>query len=174
MSRQILKRYLSNMTKDHMEGFILDMYSNSKSIAEYIDHFLNPDAGSEAMEKYKKIIEKEFYPKNPMNAGLKYSVAKKAIKDFASLKPDAMYLGELMLYLPELASKYSHDYGDMSEQYYISAENNFNTALKFIAKNSLLAHFSEQANKCLLYASKCGYGFDESMNEIYDTYYVDH
>ena len=76
------------MTKDHMEGFILEMYSNSKSVAEYIDHFLNPDKGNEGLEKYKKIIEKEFYPKNPNNASLKYSVAKKAIKDFAGLKPD--------------------------------------------------------------------------------------
>lgn len=159
------------MTKDHMEGFILEMYSNSKSVAEYIDHFLNPDKGNEGLEKYKKIIEKEFYPKNPMNATLKYSVAKKAIKDFAGLKPDPMYLGELMLYLPELACRFTHDFGDMSEQYYISAENNFNIALSYISKHGLLAHLKDQAKRCLQYASSCGYGFDDAMNDIYYKYY---
>ncbi len=153
MSKQILKKYLANMTKDHMEDLILEMYGNSKPVAEYIDHFLHPDKGNEGLEKYKKIIEKEFYPKNPNNAGLKYSVAKKAIKDFAGLKPDPMYLGELMLYLPELACKFTHDFGDMSEQYYISAENNFNTALSYIAKHGLLVHFKDQAKRCLQYAS---------------------
>lgn len=173
MSKQMLKKYLANMTKDHMEGFILDMYSNSKSIAEYMDQLLNPDKGPEGLIKYKKIIEKEFYPKNPMFASFKYSVAKKAIKDFASIKPEPIYLSELMLYLPELASKYSHDFGDMGEQFYISAENNFSIALSYIAKNGLLSHFKERAKRILLYASVCGYGFDDSMNDIYGTFYKD-
>ena len=173
MSKKILNKYLANMTNDHMESFILDMYSNSKSVAEYVDHLLNPDKGSEGLIKYKKVIEKEFYPKNPLKASLKYSVAKKAIKDFASLKPEPIYLAELMLYLPELASKYSYEFGDISEQYYISAENNFDLALSYIAKNGLLTHFKEQSKKCLQYASECGYGFDDSMNDIYDTYYID-
>ena len=173
MSKQILKKYLATMTKDHMEDFIIEMYGNSKSVAEYIDHFLNPDKGSEGLEKYKKTIKKEFYAKNPNNASLKYSVAKKAIKDFAGLKPDPLYLGELMLYLPELACKYTHDFGDISDQYYVSAENNFNMALSYIAKHGLLVHFKDQANRCLQYASKSGYGFGDAMNDVYYNYYED-
>lgn len=161
------------MTKEQMEGFILEMYGNSKAVAEYIDHFLNPDKGKEGLMKYKKIIEKEFYPKNPMNASLKYSVAKKAIKDFAGLNPDPLFLGELMLYLPELACKYTHDFGDMSDQYYVSAENNFDKALSYIAKHRLLAHFKDQAKRCVQYASICGYGFDDAMNYVYYNYYED-
>ena len=171
MSKQVLKKYLANMPKDHMIDFILEMYSNSKSIKEYIDHFLNPEVGADVFEKYKKVIEKEFYPRNVMNAGLKYSVAKKAIKEFADLKPVPIFLSELMLYLPELASKFTHDYGDMTEQYYISAENNFNAALSFIAKHGLLDHFKNQAMRCLQYASNCGYGFGDAMRDIYYTYY---
>lgn len=173
MSKQILKKYLASMTKDQIEGFVLDMYHNSKSASEYINHFLNPEKGMEGLEKYKKIIEKEFYPNNPMNAGLKYSVAKKAIKEFADLKPDPLYLGELMLYLPLLACRFTHDYGDMTEQYYISAENNFKTALNFIHKHGLLAHFKEMAQQCIEYASKCGYGFDYAMDDIFYNYYED-
>lgn len=173
MSKQTLQKLLKSLDHDQMTEFVMEMYSNSKSIKEYIDHFLNPDVGADVIEKYKKIIEKEFYPRNPMNAGLKYSVAKKAIKDFADLKPDPIYLGELMLYLPELASRFTHDFGDMTEQYYISAENNFNAALRFIAKNGLLQHFKEQAKSCIQYASRCGYGFGDTMNDIYYNYYTD-
>ncbi len=171
MSKQSLQQFLKTLDRDQMAEFVMEMYANSKSIKEYIDHFLNPDVGADVIEKYKKIIEKEFYPRNPMNAGLKYSVAKKAIKDFADLKPDPIFLSELMLYLPELASKFTHDYGDMTEQYYISAENNFNAALRYIAKNGLLKHFKEQAKSCVQYASRCGYGFSDAMNDIYYSYY---
>ena len=173
MSKQTLQKFLKSLDHDQMTEFVLEMYSNSKSIKEYIDHFLNPDVGADVIEKYKKIIEKEFYPRNPMNASLKYSVAKKAIKDFADLKPDPIYLGELMLYLPELASRYTSEFGDMAKQYYTSAENNFEAALKFISKHGLLAHFKDQAKRCVTYAKPCGYGFSEMMEEIYDSYYIE-
>jgi hypothetical protein len=171
MSKQTLNKFLKALDREQMTEFVVEMYTNSKKVKEYIDHFLDPDIGIDILTKYKKIIEKEFYPKNPMNAGLKYSVTKKAIKDFADLKPDPIFLSELMLYLPELASKFTHDYGDMTEQYYISAENNFNAALRYIAKNGLLKHFKEQAKSCVQYASRCGYGFSDAMNDIYYSYY---
>ncbi len=161
------------MTKDHLDGFILDVYSNSKAAADYIDHLINPDKGVEDLEKYKKVIEKEFYPKNPNLATLKFSVAKKAIKEFSDLKPDPLYLGELMLYLPELASKYTHDNGDVTEQFYTSTENNFKKALEYISKHGLLEHFKVQISRCVEYSLPCGYGFNEAMNDIYDTYNVD-
>jgi len=46
-----------------------------------------------------------------------------------------------MLYVAENGCQFTHDYGDMWEQYYTAVENNFNTALKFIAKNELFPQF---------------------------------
>lgn len=173
MSKQKLTKFIQSLSQDQLKEFVIEMYQHSAAVRSYIDHFLNPEVGRDMLEKYKKIIEKEFYPKNPMNAGLKYSVAKKAIKEFAALQPDPILLGELMLYLPELASKFTHDYGDMTEQFYISAETNFNLALNYIAKHQLLAHFKSQVKMCLNYASKCGYGFSDAMDDIYLKYYQD-
>ena len=173
MSKQTLNKFLKALDREQMTEFVVEMYTNSKKVKEYIDHFLDPDIGIDILTKYKKKKEKEFYPKNPMNAGLKYSVTKKAIKDFADLKPDPIFLTELMLYLPELACKFTSEFGDMSEQYYTRAENNFETALKFISKHGLLPHFKDQAQRCLSYAEPCGYGFIEMMEEIYNDYYED-
>ncbi len=173
MSKQNLKLLLSKMSNDEMTEFICDLYSNSKICKDYIGHFLNPENAIDALEKYKKVIEKEFYPKNPNLATLKFSVAKKAIKEFSDLKPDPLYLGELMLYLPELASKYTHDNGDVTEQFYTSTENNFKKALEYISKHGLLEHFKVQISRCVEYSLPCGYGFNEAMNDIYDTYNVD-
>lgn len=173
MSKQKITKFIHSLTQDQLKDFVIEMYQHSAAVKSYVDHFLNPEVGQDMLDKYKKIIEKEFYPKNPERAGMKYSVAKKAIKEFAALQPDPIYLGELMLYLPELASRLSHDYGDITEQYYISAETNFNLALKYIAKQNLLEHFKPKAQLCIKYASRCGYGFDKSMEDIYYDFYED-
>ncbi|MBK8519000.1 MAG: Dna2/Cas4 domain-containing protein [Saprospiraceae bacterium] len=148
MSKQILKQLISKMSPSEMSEFILDIYTNSKHCREYIDHFINPEKGKDVLEKYKKLILKEFYPNNPSNANLNFSIAKKVIKDFAALQPDPIYLGELMMYLPELACKYTNDHGDMYSMYYTKTESCFSEALFYISKHGILTTFNEHAKRC--------------------------
>ncbi|MBK6666597.1 MAG: hypothetical protein IPG48_10710 [Saprospiraceae bacterium] len=54
MSKQTLQKFLKSLDHDQMTEFVLEMYSNSKSIKEYIDHFLNPDVVADVIEKYKR------------------------------------------------------------------------------------------------------------------------
>ena len=171
MSKQILKKLLSKMSTDDMTEFIIDIYTNSKHCREYIDHFVNPEKGKEALAKYKKLILKEFYLNYPSNASLNFATAKKVIKDFAALQPDPMYLGELMIYLPELACKYTNDQGDMYSQYYTKTESCFNEALYFISKHGLLANFNEQVQRCVNNSRRFGYGFPDAMKATYDKNY---
>lgn len=169
MSKLQLKKYLNSLDKSEIVATVLDMYDSNKQVKEYLEYYLNPNEQAQ-FEKYKLIIDKEFSwlrsePK------MRISVAKKAISDFARLKPSERLLGELMIHFVVIGCKFTFDYGDMSEQFYISMETNFERALKYIAANRLLAELQHKADLCLKYSEDCGYGFTSEMYDIYHTYY---
>lgn len=170
MSKSTLKKHLQSLTKEQVIEVISEAYSDSKAIQEYFDFYLKPDDKGKA-KRYKAIIEKEFGVKNPMSAGLKFSVAKKAISDFASLNPSPEALADVMLTLPEAACLFTYEYGDMSESFYNATVNNFSRALAFMQKHGLLNDFKLRCTDCVKYASPCGYGFADEIAQLYYDYY---
>lgn len=113
MFKPTLKRHLQSLTKEQVIDFVLQVYDSVKP-------------AKEMLEKYRKIIVQEFYPTaKSAEPKTRFSVCKKAIADFRALKPSPELLADLMLTLAENAANFTYDYGDMWEQYYISAENNF-------------------------------------------------
>ena len=171
MSKIALKKHLQSLTKEQLIETTLDMYDNLKPVKEYFEFFMNPNE-NEMFEKYKSVIVNEFYPKGKYtDPKTRFSVAKKAIADFRVLKPSPELLGNLMLTLPEMACMFTRDYGDMWEQYYDSAYNNFKNALLYLQKNNLLENFKLRCEDCVKYASNCGYGFADDMADLYYQYY---
>ena len=171
MSKIALKKQLQSLTNEQMIETVLEMYDKLKPVKEYLEYYLNPNE-KEMFEKYKTIIVNEFYPKGKTaQPKTRFSVAKKAIADFKALKPSPELLGDLMLTLPEMACKFTCDYGDMWEQYYDSASTNFKIALDFLEKNNLLDNFKVRCENCLKNASHCGYGFEDEILDLFYQYY---
>jgi hypothetical protein len=171
MSKATLKKYLLSLSKEQLVEQVLTLYSTIKPAKEYLEYSLNPNE-KEQFEKYKAIIVNEFYTKAKIGIGkTRFSVAKKAISDFRSLNPSAELLGDLMLTLPEMACKFTNDYGDMWEQYYTSTATNFELALKFLKKNKLLEQFQDRCEKCVKYSEPCGYGFCDEIEDLFEEYY---
>lgn len=173
MSKSALKKELLKLTKEQLVEQILDLYEKNKSIKEFYDFYLNPHNEKELVEKYKKIVRKEFNVERPERGGEKFSVAKKAISEFKSLQPSPEALADVMLYLPESACELTYCYGDYSEQFYDSTYNNYKAALEFIARNDLLDEFKLRAQQCMKWASVCGYGFANDIADIYYEFYQD-
>jgi hypothetical protein len=171
MSKSTLKKHLQTLSKEQMIETVLELYDNVKPAKEYFEFFLNPNE-KEMLEKYRAVIVNEFYPRGKYpEPKTRFSVAKKAIADFRALKPSPELLGDLMVTLAEMACKFTYDYGDMWEQYYNSAYNNFKAALDFLDKNNLLDNFKLRCEDCVKYASPCGYGFADEISDIYYQYY---
>ena len=60
MSKAKLKKELNNLTKEQLMEQILDLYDKNKAVKEFYDFYLNPVNEKELVEKYKKLIRKEF------------------------------------------------------------------------------------------------------------------
>ena len=171
MSKPALKKHLLSLTREQLVETVLDMYDNMKPVKEYFEYFLNPNE-KKMLKKYKTVIQKEFALEwKYAEPKLRFSVARKAIAEFKALKPSPEMLADLMLTLPEVACEFTYKYGDMTEQFYNSAYNNFKAALEFISKNNLLDDFKLRCGDCLKWASVCGYGFAGDMGDIYYQYY---
>ncbi len=46
-------------------------------------------------------------------------------------------------------------------------ENNFEKTMAFIAKNNMLEHFKPRLRQCMEWASPCGWGFADTLADIY-------
>jgi len=172
MSKTQLKKELQSLTKEQLIEQITVLCDTYKPVKEYFQTFLNPENIQELFAKYKAVIVNEFYPETKSwNPKMRFSVAKKAIADFGALKPSPKLLADLMVTLAENASKFTYDYGDMTEQYYNSTVTNFERALKYMHKEGLLDDFKLRCEDCLKYAEPCGYGFPDEMNDVYYEYY---
>ena len=171
MSKATIKKLLKSMPKEDIISMVLEMYDARKEAKEYLEFFANPDEDAE-LEKYKKIIVEEFYPaKARQNPKLRFSECRKAVSDFRKLKPSADKLADLMVCYVETACQFTYEFGDMWEQYYCSVETNFDKTLEFLSKNNLLEQFKPRLQKCVEWASGCGWGFADIIADIYFDYF---
>ena len=173
MSKAKLKKELQTLSKEQLMEHILDTYEKNKAVRDFYDFYLNsnPENEKELAEKYKKLIRKEFNVENPVRCGMKFSVATRAIADFKNLQTSPYWLVDVMLTLPECACEMTSLYGDMSEQFYDSAYNNFVATLKYMDKHGLLDDFKHRVKQCIKWAEPCGYGFADLMVEAFYEYY---
>lgn len=171
MSKAKVKKELLLLSKAQLIEQILELYDSYKPVKEFYEFYLNPNE-KEAFERCRKKIVQEFYPATKsFEPKLRFREAKAAIAEFATLKPSVELMANLMITLAEMASKFTHDFGDMTEQYYTSCTVNYERALQYMAKEGLLQKFRLRCEACLEYASPCGWGFPDEMSEIFNKYY---
>lgn len=174
MSKAIIKKVLTAMSKEDIVLMVLEMYDARKEAKEYLEYYASPNEDAK-LEEYKKIIRDEFYPtKKTAEPKTRFSVCRTAVSDFKKLKPANEKLADLMLYVAENGCQFTHDYGDMWEQYYTAVENNFNASLKFIAKSDFFPQFKSRIMQCLAWAEDCGWGFPDTLWDIYYDYAYDY
>lgn len=166
MSKSEVKKYIKSLDREGVEQLLLDLYSARKEAKEYLEYAIHPNDKAK-YDEYREIIKKEFFPKRG-EGKMRFSVCKKAIKDFKSLDPNPILLCDLMLYVAECASEIADCYGDLWDSFYDSAYNNFSAALKEIVKHGLQKHFQNRIDKILDNCKSSGYGFPDAMSQAYE------
>jgi hypothetical protein len=172
MSKLQLKKELQKLDKEQLIEIFAELYDTYKPVKEYFKTRLNPENIEDLFEKYKTAIVNEFYPSSKRGPKLRFSVAKKAISDFCSLKPPPRLIAELMVTLAENSCKIGKDLGVMSEQFYVSALNNFKRALNFLQKEEMLDDYKSRFENCLENVRYSSFIFSDAIKDVYNEYYA--
>ena len=166
MSKIEVKKYVNSLDKNTLVKLIMDLYSAHKEVKDILEYTIHPNDNAK-LEEYKAIIKQEFYPKRGYGK-MRFSVCRKAVKDYKALDPSPFLLADLMLCIPEYTAQIADDWGDMQETFYDSTCNNFNAAMKYIEKNQLLSQFETRIQHILKNSESSGYAFPDIMYQIYE------
>ena len=168
MSKLDVKRYIQSLERNSLEELVMDLYSARKEAKEYLEYVIRPNDRAK-LEEYRAVIMNEFYPKRGEEK-MRFSVCRKAVAAYKSLDPSPMFLADLMLCIPEYASEIADKYGDLWEQFYDAAVNNFKAAMKYISQHGLQATFQSRIDKILKNCESSGWGFPDEMWSVYEEY----
>lgn len=168
MSKADVKQYIKSLDRTSLEELVLDMYSARKEAREFFEYAIHPNDTVKA-DLCKDIILKEFFPSRG-EPKTRFSVCRKAIRDFRALDPHPELLADVLLYLPEKAAEFSDTWGDLWEAFYDSAYNNFVVAMKYIQAHDLQPLFQSRIERLLYHTTNAGYAFPDIMHDAYYEY----
>jgi hypothetical protein len=163
-----LKKYLSQFTKEQLIGQILKLHKKYKDVKEYYEFSINPDVTTKR-GKVKEAVLECFYPKRGFKLRLKD--AREIISGFKKLEPDAESLADVMLYYVECGVRFTNDFGDIDEPFYVSIERMFIDTANFIQDNGLNDIFLARANKIVEDSNGIGWGFHDAILNIYFNFF---
>lgn len=168
MNKRELKKELELFDKKKLIDLISDIYDKNNYVKEYLEYILSPNE-KETLEIYKIKVKEAFYPKRGF--GYKLANGKKAISDFRKLNPSAESIIDLLLCYVESGVKFTNDYGDIDEGFYSSIESVYHDAMKWIGKNELHDKFKDRTLDILEKTKNIGWGFHDTLTEIYIEFY---
>ncbi len=163
-----IKKELKKLDKEKLIDLVADLYKKNKSVKEFFDFYVNPNE-KELFKKYKEKVFEAFYPKR--GCTLKLKNGKTAISDFKKLEPSTDLLADLMLFYVETGVKFTIDYGDIDERFYLSLESTYLSALTLMNKEKLLARFADRAGKVVDDTSNIGWGFHDYLGQVFSDFY---
>lgn len=167
-----LKKYLSNSSDEELRGEIVGLFKLFPEVKEYYSLKLKPEAEKELMNKFKKIIENEFFPDRGFGK-LRYSIMKKALEDFRKLSHTPEYIAELMVSQVEYGVEFTNEYGDINERFYSNIAVMYDKALEYISKENLELTFKDRLRKIMVDGDGIGWGFSDELRDLYYSHFDD-
>lgn len=161
-----IKKYLSCKSEKELIEQIIELAKISNDVKEYYLLKVKPDSEKELMEKYKAIIEKEFFPKRGMKFP-SYSVLKKAVSDFKKVSKNLSNLADLMLTYVENGVEFTNTYGDIDETFYNNISGMFEKAVDLIIQNNLQDLFENRCKIIMENSRDIGWGFGDFVTDYY-------
>jgi hypothetical protein len=147
---------------------VKDLYETSADNRDFIQARCQVgETGGEILEKYRTKIVEQFYPKRG-EAKLKLSEARKAIKDFRKATSNVPCTAELMMTYVENGAEFTHDYGDIDEQFYDDVESVLGelAALLLHEAPELYPQFSERLARVEHISEDIGWGFHDHIADV--------
>ncbi len=167
----MLKKYLSNLTKEELIEEIRLLGRRFKQVNEYYQVRMEPYKTENILAAYKERIKREFFTRNGNPGPMRLDVARKAVQEFAKIQASVTHLIDLELFYVEQGAKFTNAFGDIDEPFYMSIESMYESALKLIKKHALNDMFDDRAKKMVRDTREIGWGFGDNIEYLYEEYY---
>lgn len=170
LNQRTLKLNLKHLSREELLDEIGMLFDKFTKVKEYYQTKLGAEDSQGVLEKYKAIIEKEFNPPRGLPKA-RLSVARKAISDFKKISDSAADLADLMVFYVEAGVRFTREFGDIDEPFYNSMEGMYEKAAKHIIAHKLQDQFEERCQGIVNDTSDMGWGFHDTLGEIYEEYF---
>ena len=161
-----VKKHLKELSKNELEKEVLNLYKKFKDVKEYFSIELNKDNLEGILSYYKEKISNEFIIERDIE-DINFRLIRKYISDFKKNCSNSRYVVDLILYAVEQGVLLIDNYGDITEQFYISVEKLFADATKHMRINELTKEYVKRCKKIVDDSSNVGWGFSDTMYDIY-------
>lgn len=162
-----LKKHLKTRSQAELIADIAELYKRFQPVKDYYQIQIYPQDEKQIAAKYKKTIEDEFFPARGFGKA-RLSVAKKAITEYKKVNKTVVGLIDIMLFYVEQGVRFTDAYGDIDEPFYISMETMYEKAVNEIIKYGQKDIFQKRCQKIVLDTSDMGWGFHDTLSEIYE------
>ena len=153
MGLREVKTRLNTLNKTEIIKLISEMYKKVPGARNFLDIYATGDI-YELAEKYKKEIEKYVYPSGS-NLVLKETEARKLIRTVRKMKVIELNI-ELELHYVNCCLDVITDFGYWDENYYLSVDKMYHSAVNGIAELGLIDEYSERLENLSVRASEFG------------------
>ncbi|MEM9001959.1 MAG: DUF6155 family protein [Cyanobacteria bacterium P01_F01_bin.86] len=161
-----LKQYLKVRSQAELIEDIAELFKKIPAVKDYYQLKLDPQSEDQVIEKYKKVIQDEFFPARGFGKA-RLSVARKAVNDYQKIAMSTTSIADIMLFYVEQGVKFTTEYGDIDEPFYNSMESMYNKVLEWITKYNLQDIFQPRCRRIVTDTSGMGWGFHDALAEIY-------
>lgn len=165
-----LKKYLSGKDPDALRKEIVEIVKLFPKVREYLAAKIDPENEDKTMEKFRKRIKDEFFPKKGFGK-LRYSKTKKALSDFKKLSKKPVNMAELMVSYVEYGVKFTNTYGDIDEYFYDNMIKMYNKTIKYVIDKNLTDIFFKRLKNIMKKTDGIGLGFHDDISDIYYEYF---
>lgn len=166
-----LRAHLARKTPPELIEEIVTLYSRYESVKEFYMAQLQGGYSEELLDRYKAIITKEFFPSDFRPGPGRIAIARRAVLDYKKLAASPVSVADIMLHYVEIGVAYTRQFGDIDAPFYASVERMYETAIKHILASNLEGQFQERCTQIMRQSDGFGWGFSDTMMEIYYTYF---
>jgi hypothetical protein len=165
-----VKAKLANFDRAALLGLIQSLYSAHKDNQMFLHSRFG--LGGDALQPYKKIIDRWLWPDVMRNQDTSVSQAKRAISDYKKAVGDPEGVAELMVFYCEQAAGFCHDICSDDEGFFDALVRMFEQALKFAnalspdRRDDLLSRL----DRVRTISHDFGYGVGDSMDFLLSKY----
>jgi hypothetical protein len=153
-----IKITLAKKSKNDLIDILVDLSQKFDLVNDYMQsHFIDSQDQS-LLKKYKKAIRVCFDLED-----LNLTKGENIIKDFTNVSVLPEHIIELMLYFVEQGVRFTNEYGDIDEDFYLSIETMFEKVCQVISANSMEDIYKTRCEKVCSNTKNTGWGFHDGL-----------